>query len=190
MAVCVAPKCLAMSCLVSFGSTARMVAAPAIRAPWMTDRPTPPAPITATLEPGLTLAVLIAAPTPGGMPQPSSAAYSNGTSCAILTTAWNGTTISSAQVPTPAMPNAGVPSPSRKRGSPKAWPMKAMQRYGSPRRHSGQMPQSGDQLTTTWSPTATLVTWAPISAITPEPSCPMTAGGMVGRTPVRVDRSE
>ncbi len=36
------------------GSMAMMVAAPAMAAPWMTDWPTPPQPMTATLDPGAT----------------------------------------------------------------------------------------------------------------------------------------
>jgi hypothetical protein len=38
--------------------------APAIRAPWSAESPTPPQPITATLLPGAIFAVLSAAPTP------------------------------------------------------------------------------------------------------------------------------
>ena len=41
-----------------------------VRAPWMADSPTPPAPNTATVEPGSTLAVLSTAPTPVVTPQP------------------------------------------------------------------------------------------------------------------------
>ena len=77
---------------------ARIVAAPAIRAPWMTDRPTPPAPITATLEPGFTLAVLIAAPIPVIVPQPTKQARSSGTSSRIFIVQLSGTTASSAKV--------------------------------------------------------------------------------------------
>ena len=55
------------------GSMATMVAAPAMRAPCTTDWPTPPQPITATLEPGRTSAVLSTAPRPVVTPQPSSA---------------------------------------------------------------------------------------------------------------------
>ncbi len=41
-----------------------------LRAPWMTLRPMPPRPNTATVEPGSTLAVLTTAPTPVVTPQP------------------------------------------------------------------------------------------------------------------------
>jgi hypothetical protein len=57
-------------------STATIVAAPQIRAPWMAEMPTPPQPITTTVEPGFTCAVLIAAPTPVITPQPTSEATS------------------------------------------------------------------------------------------------------------------
>ena len=42
---------------------------PARRAPWTELRPTPPQPITTTLDPALTLAVLITAPMPVSTPQ-------------------------------------------------------------------------------------------------------------------------
>ena len=66
----VAPKRSAALRLLATGSIATISAAPAIRAPWITLVPTPPAPITATEEPGFTSAVLITAPTPVVTPQP------------------------------------------------------------------------------------------------------------------------
>ena len=42
--VCVAPSSLAFASLLSNTSTAMIMPAPAMRAPWMTARPTPPAP--------------------------------------------------------------------------------------------------------------------------------------------------
>ena len=94
-----------------------MTAAPATLAPWMTEMPTPPQPNTTTLEPGWTLAVLMAAPTPVLTPQPISEAMSNGTSSSILMAASWGSVTYSAKVPVPAMPNRSV-SPSLNRGSP------------------------------------------------------------------------
>ena len=47
-----------------------ILSAPAMRAPCRTLRPMPPRPNTATLAPGHTLAVQIAAPTPVVTPQP------------------------------------------------------------------------------------------------------------------------
>src|SRR5688500_7253 len=56
--------------------------APAITAPWIAERPTPPT--TATEEPGSTFAVLHTAPTPVVTPQPTSAAQSSGIFGSIL----------------------------------------------------------------------------------------------------------
>ena len=72
----VAPNRLASSSFASTRSTATISAAPAIRAPWMAAMPTPPQPNTTTDEPGATLAVLMAAPTPVVTPQPMSEATS------------------------------------------------------------------------------------------------------------------
>ena len=54
-AECVAPKRRACSSLRSSRSIARISEAPAIRAPWITERPTAPQPITATRAPSQTL---------------------------------------------------------------------------------------------------------------------------------------
>ena len=86
-----------------------------MRAPWMAEMPTPPQPNTTTDEPGSTLAVLMAAPTPVVTPQPISEAISNGTSSSILTAACSGIVVYSAKVPAPAKPKIGV-SPSREAG--------------------------------------------------------------------------
>jgi len=51
-------------------------AQPARRAPWTELRPTPPQPITTTLVPALTLAVLTTAPIPVSTPQAISDALS------------------------------------------------------------------------------------------------------------------
>src|SRR5438270_13226047 len=73
----VAPSCSAVLRFSSTGSMAKVREAPAMRAPWMTAWPTPPQPMTATVEPGLTCAVLRAAPTPVVTPQPMSASCSS-----------------------------------------------------------------------------------------------------------------
>ena len=85
--VSVAPSCFAVLRFSSCGSIAMMRPAPAMRAPWITAWPTPPQPRTATLAPGLTFAVLSAAPTPVVTPQPMSAALSSGTRVS-MGTAW------------------------------------------------------------------------------------------------------
>src|SRR6185369_15385808 len=76
----VAPALAAISSLVEFLSTAMMRAAPASFDAITTLRPTPPQPTTATVEPGVTLAVLSAAPTPVVTPQPARQMTSSGTS--------------------------------------------------------------------------------------------------------------
>jgi hypothetical protein len=53
---CVAPNCLAAASFAGFASTATIVDAPAIRAPWRTFSPIPPVPITTTLSPWSTRA--------------------------------------------------------------------------------------------------------------------------------------
>ena len=53
----VMPKDLAISTLDGFRSTPMILSAPAMRAPWMTFRPMPPRPNTATVLPGVTFAV-------------------------------------------------------------------------------------------------------------------------------------
>ena len=55
--VWVAPNWVAISSLASMMSMAMILAAPAMRQPWMMLRPMPPQPITATSEPPSTLAV-------------------------------------------------------------------------------------------------------------------------------------
>ena len=70
--------------------------APAMRAPWIADSPTPPQPKTATVEPGSMRAVFSTAPTPVVTPQPMSAARSSGMSSRIFTSALLCTSIFSA----------------------------------------------------------------------------------------------
>ena len=65
----VAPISLAFSSLKGTGSTATIVRAPAMRAPWMAPEPTPPQPTTTTVSPGFTLARSTAEPNPVAMPQ-------------------------------------------------------------------------------------------------------------------------
>ena len=78
-----------------------MRAACASRAPWITDRPTPPQPITATLAPGGTWAVLRTAPTPVATAQPTIATTSSGASRRMRIAPDSGTTTRSANEDTP-----------------------------------------------------------------------------------------
>ena len=63
------------------------------------ERPTPPRPMTATVAPAGTSAVLTTAPTPVETPQPMRAATSCDTPSGIGTTAVAGTTCADAIVP-------------------------------------------------------------------------------------------
>ena len=89
---------------------AKMRDAPAMRAPWMTAWPTPPQPMTATVEPGSTWAVFRAAPTPVVTPQPMRASCSSGRSVSTFTTDIWSTVIWSANVPRPVKAGAMLPS--------------------------------------------------------------------------------
>ena len=62
-----------------------MRAAPATRAPCAIAMPTPPAPMTSTVAPGSTRAVLSTAPTPVCTAQPITHAISSGVSSATFT---------------------------------------------------------------------------------------------------------
>ena len=130
-------------------------AAPAIAAPWMQLSPMPPPPITATVEPGSTLAVLNTAPSPVVTPQPMSAARSSGMSLSIFTSACSCTSICSAKLDRSKNWCTGVPSWCRRGGCRRAhaavsdlfehsdrWPV----------RQCSQLPQYTDRHVITWSP--------------------------------------
>ena len=97
------------------GSMAMMVEAPAIRAPWATDWPTPPQPMTATAEPGVTPPC--SAPPRG---RRDTAAEQGellvGQRGVTATTDASSTTISSANVPHPHTAVAHWPLASSNRG--------------------------------------------------------------------------
>ena len=66
----VMPNFSARGRLPGLTSTPMIRFAPTMRAPWITLRPMPPRPNTATFDPGSTLAVFITAPRPVVTPQP------------------------------------------------------------------------------------------------------------------------
>src|SRR5512132_1483264 len=83
----------------SFGSTtstATIDEAPAIRAPWIAESPTPPHPITRAESPGRTFAVFSTAPTPVMTAHPSRATCSSGRDGSTGNTVFAGTTERSA----------------------------------------------------------------------------------------------
>src|SRR5262245_36338614 len=94
--------------------------APAMRAPWITDMPTPPTPRTATVEAGATFARFSTAPTPVITPQLISAALSSGMSVRIFTRALSWTSIRSAYAPIPAACVRGRPPTLSRGGAPGA----------------------------------------------------------------------
>src|SRR5262245_22880541 len=122
---------------------ATIIRAPAMRAPWITDWPTPPQPITATLEPGLTPAVLSAAPTPVVTPQPSSANSSSARSVSTATTDASSTTITSANDPQPQTAAAHSPLGSSYR-SLLLIAAPSSQWFDIPLMHHQQLPHAGD----------------------------------------------
>ena len=70
-------------------------------APWMTARPMPPSPNTATLSPGCTLAVFFTAPRPVVTPQPSRQTCSGLAAGLILASETSATTVYSLKVEQP-----------------------------------------------------------------------------------------
>ncbi len=185
-----APKVFAVSSFESIMSTATMVAAPAMRAPWMTEMPTPPQPNTTTEEPGVTLAVLMAAPTPVMTAQPTREATSKGMSSSILIAPCQGMIVSRAHVPAPAMPNTPT-SPRWNFCCTAHSNCNITHRWGDLwSTHIEHFPQGGDQATITWSPSTRLSTPAPTAVMTPAPSWPSTTGAGCGSEPVMAWRSE
>ncbi|MCY1308653.1 hypothetical protein D9M70_586780 [compost metagenome] len=97
----VAPMALASTNLLGLVSTAMMRPALACTAPWITARPMPPRPNTATVSPSLTLAVLCTAPRPVVTPQPSRHTFSWGAAGLILASEISLTTVYSLNVEQP-----------------------------------------------------------------------------------------
>ena len=150
-------------------STATMVDAPARRAPWITDSPTPPQPMTATVEPGSTRAVCQTAPIPVDRAQPTRAARSRGAAASMGTTWRSGTRVSSAKVAVPS-PRISLAPSTEAYGPPSDSAIPVVHSMGCPARHQKQTRHGGIHVSTTWSPTATRVTAGPTSTTTPEPS--------------------
>src|SRR2546430_2222636 len=166
-----------------------MRAAPAIRAPWITAWPTPPQPITATLDPGSTSAVLSAAPTPVVTPQPISASWSSGRSVSTFTACDSEIVIASENVPRPVKPGTGVPSARFARGTIITAPV-CSQRFDWPWTQYQQAPHAGTNVETTRSPVFTWLTSDPTQSTVPAPSWPRIVGGGSGNVPLVTDRSE
>ena len=120
--------------------------APAIAGPWTAVRPTPPQPISATVEPGATFAVLNTAPTPVVTPQPISAARSSGMSLRIFTIAFSCTSICSAYEDRSRNCHTGVPSLDSRCGSVNGRRVSVFAHSeGRPDRQNSQCPQNTDR---------------------------------------------
>src|SRR5271170_4469682 len=89
----VPPNFLAHASFASFTSTTIILPALFLTAPWTTERPTQPAPKTATLDPFSTFAVTTAAPYPVVIPHPSRHVLSIGALSVIATTEMSATTV-------------------------------------------------------------------------------------------------
>ena len=96
-----APKCKAASLLSATGSETIIFSAPAIRAPCTIDIPMPPRPVTSTVDPTSTFALLNTEPTPVWTAHPMTQAISRGVSWSSLTTADSGTIVFSEKPATP-----------------------------------------------------------------------------------------
>ena len=108
------------------------------------DRPTPPSPMTATLAPAGTAAVLTTAPTPVETQQPMSAAIAGSTPSGRAIAASVGTTAAPAIVPIPQYDRTGSPSSVARTVAPSGirWRNdgESGQAHGRPPRHDRQTP--------------------------------------------------
>ena len=87
-----------------------ILSAPCNLQPATAPRPTIPAPKTAHVEPAVTFAVFIAAPSPVESPQANRQARSSGASGSIFASAISGITVYSANVEVPMKCRIGTPS--------------------------------------------------------------------------------
>jgi len=111
-----------------------------MRAPWITERPTAPQPITATRAPSQTFAVSRTDITPVATAQPSKHACSGGSSRGTFAAATAGTTVCVAKVP---VRRTGVNSePSARKSRPGAAGGRLHWR-GSPRSHEAHVAAGG-----------------------------------------------
>src|SRR4051812_44389480 len=141
--VWVAPKPRAHSSFRSSTSTATIVVAPASFEPAIAASPTPPQPKTATESPRETPPVLIAAPTPAMIPQPSRPAAVGGAAGSTLVHWPECTSVFSTNAPIPRAGDSSVPS-RRVIFWAALWVLKQYQ--GLPFRQARHCPQTARQL--------------------------------------------
>ncbi len=136
------------------------------------DRPTPPSPMTATLAPAGTVAVLVTAPTPVETQQPIRAATAGSTPSGSGMADASRTTVASAIVPMPQYDSTGPPWPRSAVASPASrWVNdgESRQAHGRPERHDRQRPHGTSQDSATGWP-ARSETPGPTASTTPAPS--------------------
>jgi hypothetical protein len=154
LSVSVAPNSFASWSFDGWVSMAMIRSAPASAAPFTVDSPTPPQPITATVEPGSTFAALNTAPTPVSTPQPTSAARSSGMSGSIFAIEFSCTSICSPN--DERFKNWFMCSPPfqliRRAAPGSILTFVSSQRLGWPVTHCGQVPQNTERQVMTWSP--------------------------------------
>ncbi len=147
--------------------------APAYSAPATAALPTPPQPMTATVSPWRTGAVLTAAPQPAMTPQPSRPAAAGSASGSTLVHCPAATSVFSANAPMPSAGLSTVPSAS----VIFCTALRVSKQYqGRPRVQARHSPQTARQLRTTVSPGATWVTPSPTDSTTPAASWPSRKG--------------
>ena len=167
-------------------STATICSAPASRAPCTQLSPTPPQPMTTTLAPGSTFAVLTTAPTPVMTEQPTRLALSSGMSSRTGTAPDSGTTAYSANeamrakwwMSSPLRWSRGVPSNMNQRGV-----SAPLQRTGRPSTQWTHQPQFGRKLRMTGWPGFTWVQPGPTFSTIPAASWPRTIGSGIVHSP-------
>ena len=152
-----APIERATASLASTRSIATIRPAPASTAPITHDRPTPPRPMTATLAPTGTSAVLSTAPTPVDTQQPMSAATAGSTPSGRGMAAASGTTVAPAIVPMPQYDRTGSPSSVARTVAPSGirWRNEGEsgQAHGRPARHDRHLPHGTSHDSATGWPT-------------------------------------
>ena len=148
----------------------------------------PPRPKTAIVAPVSTFARFTTAPTPVMMPQPMSAARSNGTRGSIGIALCSRTTVRSAKADALANWYAGFPLTVNGCAS---FGLGAFRHsVARPVSHAAQRPQCASVERTTASPSFTAVTPGPTASTIPAPSCPRTTGVGYGIEPSITLRSE
>src|SRR5215469_584059 len=177
----VAPICLATSSLEESVSIAMTRSAPAMAAPLTAERPMPPQPNTATVEPAGTFAVLMTAPAPVMTPQPTSAATFSGMSSAIFTTAFSCTSNCSANDDRLANWPTALPFQNSRCALPGGIFTSALEhRFGRPVVQYSHVPQNTERQVITRSPGLTYLTSLPTASTKAEDSWPSTTGVGIG----------